>query len=57
MSTAKRFRQSVKARRTGPGPVVYGVLVGPNKGLTEFVKNAPSDFTQRGKLNGLDPID
>lgn len=57
MSTAKRFRQNVKARRTAPGPIVYGVLVGPNRGLSEFVKKAPDDFPQRGKLLGLDRSD
>lgn len=51
MNTAKRFRQKTK-RQTEP---LYGVLVG-NKGLSEFVKNAPTDFTQRGKLNGLDTV-
>lgn len=58
MSTAKRFRQRVKARRTGPGPIVYGKLVGPNVGLQDFIKTAmQQDFLQRGKIHGLDPVD
>lgn len=28
-----------------------------NKGLLEFIKKAPDDFAQHGKLLGLDPTD